>query len=399
MDYMKEYERKLVPVEEAVKVVKSGDWVNYGEFMMNSAYLDAALAKRKDELFDVKVIATTCPFPPQVALCDPERKHFILNDWHFGGAARKLHDNDLCNYIPLNYHEGPNYYYQGWTHVDVAFIQCTPPDANGFVNLGVSLSMAPAFISQAKIVIAEVNTSVPRCLGGMGEVVHIRDIDYFVQGPNAPIPELTAPPISDVDIKIAENVMTQITDGCCLQLGIGAMPNAVGAMIAQSDLKDLGVHTEMLCDSYVDMYEAGRITGKCKQIDIGKMVYTFAMGSKKLYDFLDNNPIAAIYPVDYTNDPAIISQNDKMVCINNCLEVDLYGQVASESAGIRQISGCGGQFDFITAAYMSKGGKGLIALSSTYKDKNGNLASRIRPTLEPGTIVTVPRNGNHLSPS
>ncbi|MGE5421756.1 MAG: acetyl-CoA hydrolase/transferase family protein, partial [Ignavibacteriales bacterium] len=177
----------------------------------------------------------------------------------------------------------------------------------------------------------------------------------------------------------------------CLQLGIGAMPNAVGAMIAQSDLKDLGVHTEMLADSYLAMYEAGRITGKNKTIDRGKMVYTFAMGSKELYEFLDKNPACSSYDVAYTNDPNIIAKNDKVVGINNAVEVDLYGQVCSESSGTRHISGTGGQFDFIFGAYRSRGGKGLICLSSTFTDKNGNLQSRIKPTLTPGAIVTVPR--------
>lgn len=205
------------------------------------------------------------------------------------------------------------------------------------------------------------------------------------------LPEL---PISDIDKKIASIVVEQIEDGACLQLGIGAMPNAVGAMIAQSDLKDLGVHTEMLVDSYVDMYNAGRITGRRKQIDQCKMVYTFAMGTNKLYDFLDNNPACAAYPVDYTNNPFIIGQNDNVIGINNAVEVDLYGQVASESSGIRHISGTGGQLDFIFGAYCSKGGKGLICLTSTFKGKDGSLQSRIRPILTPGAIVTVPRSIN-----
>lgn len=173
------------------------------------------------------------------------------------------------------------------------------------------------------------------------------------------------------------------------------MPNAVGAMIAKSDLKNLGVHTEMLVDSFVDMYNAGRITNTKKQLDYGKMAYTFAMGTKKLYDFLDSNPICASYPVSYTNDPDIICLQDNMVCINNAVEVDLYGQVASESDGPRHISGTGGQLDFIYGSYKSKGGKGLVCLASTYKEKDGTLKSRIKPTLGPGSIVTVPRSMNY----
>jgi acyl-CoA hydrolase len=219
-------------------------------------------------------------------------------------------------------------------------------------------------------------------------------VDYIVEGDNQPMIQLPELPISDIDRQIAVLVMEEIEDGACLQLGIGAMPNAVGAMIAQSDLKDLGVHTEMLVDSFVDMYEAGRITGRRKQLDKRKMAYTFAMGSNKLYNFLDGNPCCASYPVEYTNHPCVISQNDNVIGINNAIEIDLYGQVASESSGIRHISGTGGQLDFISGSYDSKGGKGLICLTATYKDKNGNLKSRIRPTLTPGAIITVPRSIN-----
>jgi acyl-CoA hydrolase len=231
-------------------------------------------------------------------------------------------------------------------------------------------------------------------LGGNRESIHISEVDYIVEGDNRPLIELPELPVSDIDEKIAAIVLDEIEDGACLQLGIGAMPNAVGAMIAKSDIKDLGVHTEMLVDSFVDMYEAGRITGRRKQLDKCKIVYTFALGTNKLYNFLDRNPACAIFPVDYTNDPYIIGQNEKVIGINNAIEVDLYGQVASESSGIRHISGTGGQLDFIIGAYYSKGGKGLICLTSTFTDKDGSLKSRITPVLTPGTIVTVPRSIN-----
>jgi len=394
MSYMDEYKGKLVTADEAVKVVKSGDLVNYGEFVMNSHVLDAALAKRSDELEGVNIRTTTCPFPPQTVVNDPERKHFILNDYHFSGASRKLHDKGLCNYIPITYHEVPYFYYRGYVQPDVALIKVTPPDKHGFVNLGTSNSFTHAFCDAAKIVIAEVNESVPRCLGGLRETLHVSEINYFVEGDNKPLINLPELPISDTDKKIASIILDQIKDGDCLQLGIGGMPNAVGAMIAQSDLKDLGVHTEMLVDSFVDMYNAGKLTGLRKQNEKGKLVYTFAMGTKKLYDFLDSNPVCASYPVDYTNDPDIICQQDNMVCINNAVEVDLYGQVASESSGVRHISGTGGQLDFIYGSYKSKGAKGLICLTSTFKDKEGNLKSRIMPILTPGATVTVPRSIN-----
>lgn len=394
MDYRTEYQRKLTPVDEAVQVVKSGDLVNYGEFVMNSAYLDAALAKRVSELNNVNIRTTTCPFPPKAVLADPERKHVIYEDYHMSAASRKLHDKNLCNYIPFTYHEGNSFYDRGYVNPDVALIKVAPMDKHGFFNLGPSVSIIPNVCDMANTVIAEVNNRVPVCLGGFRESIHISEIDYIVEGDNQPLIELPELPISDIDKKIASIVMGEIEDGACLQLGIGAMPNAVGAMIAQSDLKDLGVHTEMLCDSFVDMYEAGRITGRCKQLDKYKMVYTFAMGSNKLYEFLDRNPCCAICPVEYTNDPFIVGQNDKVVGINNAIEIDLYGQVASESSGIRHISGTGGQLDFILGSYYSKGGKGFICLTSTFTNKDGTLQSRIKPLLTPGAVVTVPRSIN-----
>jgi acyl-CoA hydrolase len=179
-----------------------------------------------------------------------------------------------------------------------------------------------------------------------------------------------------------------------MQLGIGGMPNAVGAMIAKSDLKDLGIHTEMFVDSFVDMIEAGQVTGAKKNIDKYKVVATFALGSKTTYDYVDNNPRVAFYPVDYTNDPFVIAKNDKVVAINNCVEVDILGQICSESSGTRQISGTGGQLDFTYGAYRSKGGRAFICMSSAYT-KKGGLISRIKATLTPGAVVTVPRTMVH----
>jgi len=361
---------------------------------MNSELLDRALAGRRDELSNVWIRTVNCPFTPQVVLGDPERKHFIYSDSHFSTASRKLHDSNLCNYIPMTYHEAPSFYERAYIRVDVALIKVTPPDEHGYVNLGTSNSITHAVCDAARIIIAEINDSVPRCLGGVNETLHISQIDYFVEGENEPLIELQDRPITDVDKKIAKIILEQIEDGACLQLGIGAMPNTVGKMIAQSDLKDLGVHTEMLVDSFVDIHQAGRITGLRKQLDKGKMVYTFAGGTKRLYDFLDNNPVCASYPASYTNDPDIICQNDKVLAINNAIEVDLYGQVASESLGTRQISGTGGQLDFIYGSYKSRGGKGLICLTSTYTDSQDEVYSRIKPLLTPGTIVTVPRSLN-----
>lgn len=392
---MDQYKEKLVSADEAVKIVKSGDWVQYGEFVMQPKDLDAALARRVNELEDVKIRTVTITMIPEVVKADPERKHFIFNDWHYSGISRVLQEKGLCNYIPVTYHEGGKLY-EEFCDVDVAFVPVAPMDNNGYFNIGTSNSLSSYVTAKAKKIILEVNTSIPICLGGNGESVHISQVDYIVESTTNPkLYNLPETPVGETDRKIADIVMGLMEDGVCLQLGIGAMPNVVGSLIADSDLKDLGVHTEMLVDSFVDMHESGRVNGKRKNIDKGKMVYTFAMGTDKLYNFMDNNPVCASYPVGYTNDPFIIAQNDKVFAINNALEVDLYGQVASEASGPRQISGTGGQFDFIFGSFRSKGGKGLICLSSTVKLKNGEIASRIKASFAPKTIITVPRSINY----
>ena len=399
--YHLELERRIrvqiQSAEEAVSVVKDGDSVAYGEFVMASMLLDAAFAARVPQLHDIILRSTTCPFPPKAVLADPKLEHVMYNDWHFSPASRKLCDAGLCRYVPMNYHAGPETIRRGLIdRIDVAMLMVSPPDEEGYVSLGTSSSITPTYIRSARYIIAEVNESVPRTFCDEESRVHVSQIDCFVQGPNRPLIEVPTPPPNEVDEKIAGLVVSLISDGACIQLGIGSMPNAVGGLIAQSGLKDLGVHTEMLCDAYVAMAEAGCITGKYKTTDPGKIVYTFAMGTKKLYDFLDGNPDCLLAPVDYTNDPYIISKNDNMVCLNNAIEVDLYGQVASETSGPRQISGTGGQLDFIQAAARSKGGKGLICLSSTYTERDGTVHSRILPHLGPCQIVTVPRSFNQF---
>ena len=386
-----QYQQKLISPDEAAKLVKSGDMVQYSEFVMFPDALDEALAKRKDELEDVTIRSISFTQVPKPVAADPERKHFVMEDYHFSAVSRHLHDQNICNYIPFTYHQGPRSI-RKYIDIDVAFIMVGPMDARGFFNLGPSNSVTPAAMEKSKIIVLEVNESVPLCLGGNQESIHLTSVDYIVEGDNRPLMQLPPIKTSATDEKIARIILQEIEDGACLQLGIGGLPNAVGALIAESDLKDLGVHTEMLVDSYVDLYEKGLITGSRKTIDKNKMVYTFAMGTNKVYDFLDNNPFCASYPANYTNDPRVIALNDKVVAINNCLEVDLFTQVCSETVGTRQISGTGGQLDFIFGAFNSHGGKGLICMNSTYSDKEGRVHSRIKPTLTPGAIVTVPRS-------
>jgi butyryl-CoA:acetate CoA-transferase len=388
------YRQKLGTAEKAAALVKSGNAVFLGEFVQGVEAVEAALALRKAELKDVILVTTTRVKPLKCVEADPARESFIWDDWHFSGLGRKFGEKGLASYIPLCYHHAPKNIAL-YEETAVAVVQVAPMDKNGFFNFSTSCSMTPSYCRKAAKVVVEVNTSVPRCLGGLDESIHVSEVDMIVEGPNSPLVQLPQIPASDADRKIAHEVMALIEDGSTIQLGIGGLPNIVGELIAHSDLKDIGVHTEMLADSYVDMYLAGRITGKRKAIDVGKMVYTFAMGSNKLYEFLDDNPIASIFPVSYTNDPCVIGRNPKVVAINNAIEVDLFSQVASEASGPRQISGTGGQLDFIMGAYRSEGGKGLICINSTYKKKDGTIGSRVVPTLAPGTIVTCPRSVVH----
>jgi len=376
---------------DAVDIIKSGNWVDYGCFLATPISLDRELAKRAGMVEDVKVRSLGFPGLAAVAKADPEGKSFKYNSWHFTGADRKLHDQKVCNYIPLLYHEGPGYYEKHDITTDVMLLRTTPMDNKGFFNFGVSNSFTRAQISAAKKVIIEVNENVPYCYGGNEEQIHISEVDAIVESGHEEMFSLSEPKITDIDQQIAEIVVSQIENGSCLQLGIGAMPNAIGKLIANSNLRDLGVHTEMLCDSFVDIYEAGCISNRNKKNDVGKFVYTFALGSKKLYDFIDHNPSCSSYPVDYTNHLNNIAANDKAIAINNALEIDLFGQVSSESSGTRHISGTGGQLDYTYGCYHSRGGKALICLSSSVVDKEGNRKSRIRPFLEPGTITTLPR--------
>ena len=386
-----EYRKKLTSAQEAVQTIKSGDRIFYGEFALFPLALDEALAKRIGELRDISVTSVCVTKIPEVLRSDPKGERVFFEDWHFGHVSRGLYEKNLCSYVPLTYHQGPRVI-RKHRDFEVAMITTAPMDKNGYFNFGLANSITGATISKTQRIIVEVNTNVPYCLGGHFESIHISMVDRIVEGPNPPLIELPKTPPSSVDRSIAQHILGEIEDGACLQLGIGALPNLIGELIVESDLKELSVHTEMMVDSIVDLYEAGKITGRKKGIDHLKMCYTFGMGSKRLYDFLHLNPTCASFPVNYINDPRIICKNPKVAAINNAIEIDLFSQVCSESVGTRHVSGTGGQLDFIFGAFNSKGGKGILSLSSTYTDKDGKVHSRIAPTLKPGAIVTVPRS-------
>lgn len=391
MDIREAYNQKLRTPEEAVKVVRSGDWIDYGWNACAPVALDRALAERHQELHDVKVRGAVLMARPAIMSVPDTAEHFIWNSWHMGGLERKLIDEGCAYYIPLRYSELPRYYRENVDPIHVAMIQVAPMDDEGYFSYGLNASHLQALFEKAEVIILEVNRKYPRCHGGDDTRIHISRVDMVVEGGDPDLNQLPAAAPNEVDRAVADLIVSQIPDGACLQLGIGGMPNAVGSLIAQSDLKDLGVHTEMYVDAFVDLALAGKINGSKKAIDRGLQVFAFGAGTQKLYDYLHENPQCRAYPVDYTNDVRVIAQLDNFISINNAVDVDLFGQVNAESSGIRHISGAGGQQDFVLGAYLSKGGKSFVCCASTIRGKDGSLQSRIRPTLREGSVVTDTR--------
>lgn len=392
MDYQALYQQKLTTPEQAVKAVKSGDWVDYGWCTNHPVALDRALAARKDELTDVKVRGGVTMWMPEIAKADDAGDHFTWNSWHCSGIDRKIIGKGMGFFAPMRYSELPRFYREN-VSVDVAMIQVTPMDSHGNFSYALAASHLADMLEKAKVIILEVNQNLPWVYGLTGCEINIADVDYVVEGNNPAVAQLGGGgEPTDVDRAVAKLIVEQIPNGACLQLGIGGMPNTVGSMIAQSDLKDLGVHTEMYVDGFVDMALAGKLTGRNKGLDKGRQVYAFAAGTQKLYDYVDRNPAVMAAPVDYTNDVRVLAQLDNFISINNAIDMDLFGQVNAESAGLKHISGTGGQLDFVMGAYLSKGGKSFICMSSTVTGKDGSVKSRIVPTLTPGSIATDPRS-------
>lgn len=390
MDYNSEYKRKLTTPEEAVRCVKDGDWVDYTGANGFPVKLDEALSKRRDELHHVRVQGNLMFGPIRVVEADPSQEHFVYNTWHCSGYERKLCDRGLCFFTPMVF-RNLSWYYRQFIHVNVAMMTVAPMDRHGYFNLSCVTGMSKFILDQADIVIVEVNEHAPRMRGGFEEVVHISDVDMIVESGLSSYPVIPAAAPKAEDIQIAYHVMPHIADGATVQLGIGGVPNALGEQIARSDIKDLGMHTELCSDAYLSMFLEGKLTNRRKTINRNKGVAGLVTGSRALYDWVDDNPGVITAPLSYVNDPAVISQHENMVSINGCVSADLYGQVCSESSGTRQISGTGGQLDFLTGATMAKGGKAFLCMTSSYTDKNGVRRSRIVPTFS-GDIVTSPRS-------
>ncbi len=379
---------RTISATDAAALVRSGMWLDYAGTFNQPEVFDRALGARITELSDLKIRNALTMRPLAVMENDPEGRHVHLLSLHMGGYDRRLHDLGRCSYVPLNLGEGVDLYRRFIDPVDMVILKARPL-ANGVFNTGPTNMWLRAIIERARVVIVETSTAIPHVFGE-GTGIHISEVDYIIEGDNAPIPELPNPAPTAVDSVVAQLIIAEIEAGACLQIGIGGMPNAVCGLLANAGIKDLGVHTEMMTDGIADLYRAGLITGARKKLDPGKIVYTFAAGSKALYDTLDHNADMLCCPVDYTNSPHLIMQNPRMTAINSTTQIDLTGQAASESDGNRHLTGTGGQAQFVRGAYASEGGKSFICLPSVY-DKKGDRRSRIVFNLTQGNIVTTTR--------
>ncbi|MBO5709306.1 MAG: acetyl-CoA hydrolase/transferase family protein [Bacteroidales bacterium] len=371
----------FVSAEEAVKVVKSGDHIHLSSVASTPHQLIEALCKRGEngELQDVRIhhLHTEGPAP----YTDPKFDGVFFHQAFFvGGNVRKSVQAGYSDYIPVLLSETQKLYRCGALPCDVAMVQVCPPDKHGFVSLGTSVDATLAAIECARTVIAVVNPHVPRAWGDA--MIPMDMIDIFVEG-NSPLEPAHFSAPNEVETAIGKYCAELVDDGACLQMGIGAIPNAVLAQLGNH--KNLGVHTEMFADGTLDLVEKGVINCSNKVTDRGKLVSTFLMGSQRVYDFIDDNPMVAMMDVGYTNDPFVIAKNPKMTAINSALQIDLTGQVCADSIGLKFYSGVGGQMDFIYGASLAPQGKAIIAMPST----TAKGASKISPVItEGGGVVT-----------
>ncbi len=382
MDYNKLYKEKLTTASEAVKHIPSNCRVVTGHATGEPTVIVDAMVENYLQYENVEIVHLVAM--GNCGYTRPEMKGHLRHNALFVGAGTReaVHDG-RADFTPTFFYQVPKLF-KTKLPVDVAIIQVSPPDENGNCSFGVSCDFTKPAANLAKIVIAQVNDQMPMTYGD--NFININDIDFIVEV-SKPLLELTPPVIGDVEKAIGEHCASLIEDGSTLQLGIGAIPDAV--LLFLKDKKDLGIHSEMFSDGIVDLYNSGAVNNSKKTLHPGKMVVTFLMGSKKLYDFVNNNPVVELYPVDYVNDPLTIMKNNKMVSINSALQVDLMGQVCAEAIGLKQFSGVGGQVDYIRGVSMAEDGKAIIAMPSTAA--KGKL-SRIVPFLDHGSCVTTSRN-------
>lgn len=382
MSWIDDYKKKLATAEEAVAAIKSKNRVYISGNAATPYVLMKALASRKDELKDVELVHVL--LMGEDPLSRPEMEgHFRHNSLFVGPADREAINEGRADYVPIFLHQIPDLFYSDQMPLDVALLHLSPPDEHGFMSFGVEVLASKAATETAKVVVAQVNEKMPRVLGD--SFIHISRVDKIVEI-SEDLPQLQKKPFTEMERKIGHFIAKLIADGSTLQLGIGGIPDAV--LSALKGRKDLGIHTEMVSDGVMEAIESGMITGAKKTFHPYKVILTFMLGSDKLYDFADNNPIFEAHPTDYTNHPFNVSRNDNMVAINSAIEVDISGQVCSDSIGTYIYSGFGGQVDFIRGAAHSKGGKSIIALPSTAK--RGEM-SRIVPFLKKGAGVVTTR--------
>jgi acetyl-CoA hydrolase len=390
--WMHNYSKKTVSSDEALKVMKSGDNVIMQPGCATPLELIRAMVRRKDELFGVKIyhILAIGDLPyMQPGL----EKHFHHVAFFLGANTRKGANDGRVDFVPIFLSEVPLLFTRGVINVDIALIHVSPPDEHGFCSYGADVGTIKNPTDKAKIIIAQINKNMPRSLGN--SFIHVNKIHYIVEH-DEPLSELlgadaeTNEDIKNVFNKIGENVAGLIEDGSTLQLGIGAIPDSVLKCLKTK--KNLGIHTEMFSDGIVDLVDEGVINNEMKSLHPGKIITGFVLGSKKTFNFIDNNPIVEFHPQEYVNDPYVIAKNNKMVAINSAIEIDLTGQVCADSIGSRLFSGIGGQVDFMRGAARSEGGKPIIALPSTTKDFS---MSRIVATLKPNAGVVTSRGDVH----
>ncbi|MFB3903959.1 MAG: acetyl-CoA hydrolase/transferase family protein [Acidobacteriota bacterium] len=384
--WLEDYKKRRCTPEEAVSVIQSGQRLFLSGNASAPYLLLRSLAKRKDELRDVELVHGL--MIGEDPLAKPEMEGiFRHNSLFVGSADREAVNAGRADYVPVFLSEIPALFSSGLMPVDVALIQTSPPDEHGFVSLGAEVLTSKCVVETARIAVAHVNELMPRTLGD--SFIHVSRFKKIVEAAE-PLPELTRKPYTDVERRIGENIAALIEDGSTLQLGIGGIPDAV--LSALKSHKDLGIHTEMISDGVKEGIEQGFITGARKSLHPGKVVGTFVLGTRSLYDFVDDNPIFELHPTAYTNDPFVIAQNEKMVAVNSAIEIDLTGQVCSDSIGPYIYSGFGGQVDFIRGAARSKGGKPIIALPATARH---GTVSRIVPYLRSGAGVVTTRADVH----
>lgn len=388
MDWKKIYEERVCTAEEAVKLIKPEDKVVFAHAVAEPPALVEAMMKNAEAYKDVEVCHMVTLGKGEYTKAE-YKGNFKFNGWFCSPSTRDSISEGHGDFTPVFFHEVPSFIRKGLFPVDVCLVMVSPPDDHGFCSVGVSSDYTMQAVKSAKTVLAEVNDQVPVVYGET--FIHVSEIDRFVETSH-PLPELGLPKIGEIEQAIGCHCATLIEDGSTLQLGIGAIPDAV--LHSLKDKKNLGIHSEMISDGVVELFEAGVITCSEKGLDPGKMIVTFLMGTKRLYDFANKNPMVEMRTVDYVNHPCVVAECTKMVSINACLAVDFMGQVVSDSIGTRQFSGVGGQVDFVRGTAMSKDGlgKAIIAMPSVAKKKDGTMISKIVPFIEQGAAVTTSRN-------